>query len=106
MNKCHEVMTENPVCCLASNSVEAVAQTMWTQDIGALPVVENHQTKKLTGIVTDRDLALRVVGQGKEVKATRVGDVMTPNPWACRPADDQSCLGVAEVLDCLPYAIG
>jgi signal-transduction protein with cAMP-binding, CBS, and nucleotidyltransferase domain len=65
-----------------------VAQNMWAQDVGALPVVENHETKRLTGIVTDRDLALRVVGQGREVKATKAGDVMTPNPWACHPTDD------------------
>lgn len=88
MNKCHEVMTRNPVCCLASDNVETAAQSMRTEDIGALPVVENHQTRKLIGIVTDRDLALRVVGQGRETKSTMVREVMTPNPLTCRPSDD------------------
>ncbi len=87
MDKCHEVMTEDPVCCLAGDSVETVAQWMRTLDIGALPVVESHQTKKLIGIVTDRDLAVRVVGQGREIENTTIGDVMTPDPLTCRPFD-------------------
>lgn len=87
MIKCHEVMTENPVCCLAGDNVETVAQWMRTLDIGALPVVETHQTKKLIGIVTDRDLAVRVIGQGREIENTAIGNVMTPDPLTCRPFD-------------------
>jgi CBS domain-containing protein len=88
MTKCSQVMTENPVCCLGSDSVSSVAQQMQIQDIGAMPVVADHQTKKLVGIVTDRDLALRVVGANREIKGTWVADVMTPNPVACHATDD------------------
>lgn len=88
MTKCNQVMTENPVCCLGSDSVSSVAQQMQIQDIGSIPVVADHQTKKLVGIVTDRDLALRVVGADRETQGTRVADVMTPNPVACHANDD------------------
>jgi len=88
MTKCSQVMTENPVYCLGSDSVSSVAQQMQIHDIGAMPVVADAQTKKLIGIVTDRDMALRIVGAGRETKGTWIADVMTPNPVACRSNDN------------------
>jgi CBS domain-containing protein len=61
---------------------------MQNEDIGALPVVENHKTRKLIGIVTDRDLAIRVVGASRDATSTQIKDVMTPDPVACHPGDD------------------
>jgi len=81
-------MTENPVCCLGSDTISSVTQQMQIHDIGALPVVGDHVSKKLIGIVTDRDIALRVVGADRETKGTWVADVMTPNPVACHAADN------------------
>jgi len=81
-------MTENPVYCLGSDSVSSVTQQMQIQDIGAMPVVSDHASRKLIGIVTDRDIALRVVGADRETKGTWVADVMTPNPVACHPTDN------------------
>jgi CBS domain-containing protein len=88
MTKVSQVMTENPVFCLASDSVSSVAQQMQIHDVGAMPVVSDHQTKKLIGIVTDRDMALRVVAADRETKGTWVADVMTPNPVACHATDN------------------
>jgi CBS domain-containing protein len=42
----------------------------------------------LIGIITDRDLAVRVVGASRDATDTQVGDVMTPNPLTCHPADN------------------
>jgi CBS domain-containing protein len=88
MTKVRQVMTENPVCCLGSDSVSSVTQQMQIHDVGAMPVVADHETKKLTGIVTDRDIALRVVGADRAIKGTWVADVMTPNPVACHANDN------------------
>jgi len=88
MTKCSQVMTENPVCCLGSDSISSVTQQMQIQGVGALPVVTDHISKKLIGIVTDRDIALRVVGANRETKGTWVADVMTPNPVACHATND------------------
>lgn len=61
---------------------------MQSEDIDALPVVENHKTKKLIGIVTDRDLAVRVVGESRDARNTQTADIMTSHPVVCHPADD------------------
>ena len=86
--KCNEVMTKNPVCCLPNDSVAKAAGLMKSQDIGSIPVIENEQTKKLVGIVTDRDLALKVVAEGRDPKTTKVEAVMTHNVVTCRAEDD------------------
>jgi CBS domain-containing protein len=88
MKNCQEIMTKDPECCVASDKVYTVAQRMQSEDVGALPVVENHETRKLIGIVTDRDLAVKVVGASRDATNTLVSDVMTPDPVVCHPLDD------------------
>jgi CBS domain-containing protein len=88
MKNCQEMMTQNPACCLADDKVNIIAQRMQSENIGALPVVENHKTKKLIGIITDRDLAVRVVGSSRDSARTKVVDVMTLKPVVCHQADD------------------
>jgi len=65
-----------------------VAQWMKRENIGSIPVIENNETRKLVGIVTDRDLALRIVGQGLDPKSVQVEEVMTYKLVTCRPEDD------------------
>jgi CBS domain-containing protein len=87
MESCRDVMTEDPICCLPQDTVDKVAQIMKREDIGSVPVVTSHDTNKLIGIVTDRDLALKVVGEGRNPRQTEVEAVLTPQPWTCL-ADD------------------
>jgi len=88
MKKCNEVMTKNPVCCLPTDMVSKVAQLMKSKNIGPVPIIENEQTKKLVGIVTDRDLALKMVAEGRDPKSTKAEDVMTRKVVTCRAEDD------------------
>jgi CBS domain-containing protein len=88
MKTCNEVMTKTPVCCLPHDTVAKVAQLMKSGNIGSIPVIENEQTQKLVGIVTDRDLALKVVAEGRDAKSTKVEMVMTLNVVTCQPEDD------------------
>jgi len=88
MKKCNEVMTKNPVCCLPTETVTKVAQLMKSKDFGSVPIIENEQTKKLVGIVTDRDLALKIVAEGRDPKATKAEDVMTRKVVTCHAEDD------------------
>ena len=81
---CSQLMTHDPVCCLASDTVDRAAQLMRQEDAGSLPVIENHQNKKLLGIITDRDIALKVVADNRDVRSTRAQEVMTRNPVTCR----------------------
>ena len=88
MKKCNEVMTKNPVCCLPNDMVAKVAQLMKSKDIGPVPIIENEQTKKMVGIVTDRDLALKIVAEGRDAKSTKAEEVMTRKVVTCRGEDD------------------
>ena len=88
MKKCNEVMTKNPICCLPDDMVAKAAELMKSKNIGSIPVIENEQTKKLVGIVTDRDLALEVVVKGLDAKSTKVEAVMTHNVVTCFVSDD------------------
>jgi CBS domain-containing protein len=88
MKKCNEVMTKNPVCCLPNDSVAKAAELMKSQNIGSIPVIENEQSQKLVGIVTDRDLALKIIAEGRDAKSTKVESVMTRKVVTCRADDD------------------
>ena len=81
-------MTKSPVCCLPNDMVVNVAELMNSGNIGSIPVIENEQTKKLIGIVTDRDLALKIVAKGLDAKSTKVEAVMTRKMITCRADDD------------------
>jgi CBS-domain-containing membrane protein len=85
--KCRDVMTEDLVFCTPADTVSKVAQLMKREDIGPVLIVDNEQSKKLVGIVTDRDLAIKVVGEGRDPQNTRVEDVMTRKLITCH-ADD------------------
>jgi CBS domain-containing protein len=67
-----QVITVHP-----EETVEAAAQHMLEHDVGALVVVEG---RKPVGIVTDRDLVLRVLAQGAPTELTEVRTIMTPEP--------------------------
>jgi len=88
MMKCSEVMTKDPVCSLPNNTVKKVAQLMKRENIGSVPIVENEQTRTLVGIVTDRDLALKIVAKGRDANTTKVAKVMTRQVVTCRAEDD------------------
>jgi len=88
MKKCKDVMTEDPVCCLPTDAVSKAAQLMKDEDVGSIPVVEDEETMKLIGIVTDRDLALQVVAPERDASSTQVEDVMTYEVITCRATDD------------------
>lgn len=88
MTRCGEIMTKDPVCCLPEDTADKAAQLMKKEDVGPVPVIESQQNNKLIGILTDRDLVIKVVAEGRDPKTTRIEDVMTRNPVTCRAEDD------------------
>ena len=94
---CSEIMTKDPECCVPSDSVMKAAQLMKSEDVGPIPIVEDKEEKKLTGIVTDRDLAIKVVAEARDPKTTQVEEVMSEGLVTCRENDDvQSVLKLME----------
>lgn len=69
-----EVMTSSPICCQPGDSLAGVAKLMAEHDCGVVPVVSSG---RLTGIVTDRDIACRAIGTGKTPADVAVRDVMS-----------------------------
>jgi len=86
--KCSEVMTKDPSCCVPTDTAYDAAQLMKSEDVGPIPIVKDKQSKELVGIVTDRDLTLKVVAAGLDPKATRIEDVMTTDLVTCQVDDD------------------
>ena len=85
---CADIMTKDPVCCSPEDTAEQAATLMKRHDIGPVPVVEAMPSRKIVGVVTDRDLALKVVAEARDPGETRVGDIMTRDVVTCRSEDD------------------
>ena len=89
MKKCSDIMTKDLVYSHPTDTVDDVAKLMKKEDIGPVLIVDKgDQGKRLVGIVTDRDLAIKVVGEGRDPKKTKVADVMTTKVVTCRADDD------------------
>jgi CBS domain-containing protein len=71
------VMTTAPACCTPNSSLVDVARLMVENDCGEIPVVEDLGSRKLAGVITDRDIATRVVATGRNSAEARAMDAMT-----------------------------
>jgi CBS domain-containing protein len=78
-----DVMTASPCTVGRETSIGDAARWMEVHDVGSLPVVDGDGV--LVGIVTDRDIAIRVVAAGKDPSTTSVGDVFTDQPSYAHP---------------------
>ncbi|MDZ4803089.1 MAG: CBS domain-containing protein [Bryobacteraceae bacterium] len=88
MRSCNDVMTPDPTCVSAEDTVKAAAEIMKAEDVGAVPVVENGGSKRLIGIITDRDIVLNIIAEGRDAGSAKVEEVMSRNPVTCRGDED------------------
>ena len=84
--KISEVMTARPRAVDPQTSIREAARLMEVDDVGSLPIVD--QGARLVGMLTDRDIAIRVVGQGRDPDSTSVGEVATREVVTLTPDDD------------------
>lgn len=82
-----DIMTEDPVTVTPDQTVRDAARLMIEHDCGAIPVVEDGDGRRLIGIITDRDIAVRGVAEGQGPD-TVVGGLMTVNPTSAREDDE------------------
>jgi len=80
-----EIMTSNPSTIEPDKPVAEAARIMKQEDAGVVPVTENG---RLTGMVTDRDIAVRVVAEGKDPQATPVREVASKDLVTIDPQQD------------------
>ena len=80
--KVRDIMTKDVATLAPSNTIAAVAQTMRQLDVGSIPLVENG---RLVGVITDRDIAIRVVADGLDPHLETAERHMTRNPITVSP---------------------
>ncbi len=86
MPKIREVMTESPRTVRGDDTVAAAAKLMRDEDAGIAPVTEDGG--KLVGVVTDRDLAIRVIAEGKDPRSTKVVEIASEKIYTVEPQQD------------------
>jgi CBS domain-containing protein len=80
-----EVMANDVTVVTPGATIDAAAQMMADLDIDALPVGETEGA--LAGIITSRDILLRVVAPRRDPRTTRVAEAMTADVFSCAPED-------------------
>jgi CBS domain-containing protein len=83
-SKVRDVMTSDPTTCQASDSVEDAAKAMRDGEFGAVIVVDED---RVSGIVTDRDIAIRAVAEGKDPGDTELREVASGSIETLAPGD-------------------
>lgn len=125
MSVVSEIMTRNPACCTPETSLVEAAELMVSFDCGEIPVINSYLDKKVIGILTDRDICVRIVAQNLNPKNFKVEDCMTKPAIAleestsiedcCRimqenqirriPVVDEegACVGIVSLADIVKY---
>lgn len=85
MTQVRDVMTLNPASCASQAPVADAAKLMAKEDVGPIPVVEGE---RLVGLLTDRDIVVRVVAEGRDPEATTVGEVASSSLTTVAPDED------------------
>lgn len=85
MKTVQDIMTKNVKVCGPHDSVTAAAKIMRDVNCGTVPVCEG---KKVVGMITDRDIVLNVVADGKDSDAVHCHDCMTSDVITCSPETD------------------
>ena len=85
MTQIRDLMTENPSSCERGTPVAEAAKVMARENVGSVPVVQGD---KLVGVVTDRDLVVRLLAEGRDPQSTTVGEIASSEPVTLSPDDE------------------
>lgn len=80
-----DIMTKDPQCCGREDTARRAAEVMRDYDCGVIPVID--ESRRVIGVITDRDLAVRGIAAGKGPE-TRLAELMTPNARTSGADDD------------------
>jgi CBS domain-containing protein len=80
-------MTKQVKWCTSEDSLDRAAQLMWNSDCGCLPVCGADGANRVIGVVTDRDICMSALFEGKALRELRVANAMAQVLKACRPSD-------------------
>lgn len=83
-----DVMAKDLAFCTPQQGVIEAARLMKTEDVGAIPVVQDEKGKKLIGIITDRDICVGIVAAGKNANEVKIDSLMSRDLVTAKPDDD------------------
>jgi len=87
MERAKDIMTKDPATVTPETRIQDAARMMKDQNVGILPVVERSGSKRLAGVVTDRDIAIRCVAEGHDSSKCQVREAMSRDVQTARPDD-------------------
>jgi CBS domain-containing protein len=87
MKTCREMMIPMPQGALPTDSIDTVLNIMNSDNIGAVLIVTDHQSRHLIGIVTDRDIATKINAE-KSSTAKSIQEIMSGDLIACQEDDE------------------
>ena len=87
--KVKDLMSKKPACATPDMELSKVAKLMADHNVGSIPVVENKDSMRIVGMVTDRDIATRAVAEGKNPLQMRAQDIMS-SPVVTVNEDDEA----------------
>lgn len=92
-----EIMTKDPACCTPETGLQEVAKMMVDSDCGCIPVVDSQDSKMPVGMITDRDIACRVVAKGQNPLDLTAQDAMTTTVVSVTPETSvEDCCNLME----------
>ncbi len=83
--KASDLMTPNPETCEARDSVRDAIEIMREEDCGMVPITEGNGERRVAGVITDRDIALRLGEMDRKPSEVRIEEVMSSGVVACEP---------------------
>jgi CBS domain-containing protein len=90
-------MTADPACCTPATPLHLVARMMVDNDCGEIPVVDDHESRRPVGVVTDRDITVRAVARGLNPLDLPARDIMTTPVVTVNPETPlRTCCDVME----------
>lgn len=96
MTQIKDVMSKNFKWMAPDSPISQVAQQMRDMDCGFMPLAEND---KMVGMITDRDIAIRAIAEGKNPAEVKARDIMTPKTYYCYDDQDveEVCNNMGEI---------
>lgn len=82
-----QLMSREVHYCSPTDTLDTAAAVMWQHDCGCVPVCSGDGTPEVVGMVTDRDICMCALFQGKPLRELQVADAMSREVYACRPND-------------------
>jgi CBS domain-containing protein len=91
-----KLMTSSVACCHPDDSLDHAAEFMWHRDCGALPVCESADSRKVVGMVTDRDICMHAHFQQRPLSELQIRGAMSQGVRSCKATD--SIVAVEQIM--------